>query len=136
MKLSIRYGLVSIGALATLSFVHWARERPKPESEILLYLLGVLPNITAAVAIPFVLLGIWADQNVVASYSRAKRSCSIAVLFSTLGLIGWEFLQQGSRNMVFDPHDIGATVLGSCIAVGLFLLLTPRKTGRSTEPLS
>ena len=50
MKLLTRYGLVGIGALGALSLVHWGRTLQYEAPEIVLYLLGVLPNVAAAIA--------------------------------------------------------------------------------------
>lgn len=80
MKLSTRYGLVGIAALSALSLVHLGRESQYEGHEIVLYLMGVLPNVAAAIAIPFVLLGIWADQNQSASYAAARRSFVVVTL--------------------------------------------------------
>ena len=41
------------------------------------------------------------------------------------GLIAWEFMQQSSSSLVFDPHDIGATIIGLFMAWLLFVVLTP-----------
>ncbi len=126
MKLSLRYGLVGIAALATLSFVHWARVHQRPQSGVLFHSLGVLPNLLAAVAIPFVLIAVWAEQNAGARYTTVRRWFALTTVLSTAGLLGWEFVQQSSRKLVFDPHDIAATLLGACLALALFYLLTPR----------
>jgi len=63
MKLSVRYGTAGIVALAALSGVHWLRAIGFSQGEVSGYLLGVLPNLCAAVAITFVVLSIWADQQ-------------------------------------------------------------------------
>ena len=42
MKLSTRYGLVGLGALALLSVSHWIRGLSGDWSPVLAYLLGVL----------------------------------------------------------------------------------------------
>jgi cytochrome c oxidase subunit IV len=44
-------------------------------------------------------------------------------LVSSIGLIVWEFMQKSSRNLVFDYHDIVATLLGAVFAWFLFLFV-------------
>ena len=126
MQLSTRYGLVGIGALGALSLVHWGRKLQFEAPEIILYLMGVLPNVAAAIAIPFVLLGIWADQKPVATYQAARRRMAVLTLVAGIGLIAWEYMQQSSGSLVFDYHDIAATIFGLAVAWLLFVLLTPR----------
>lgn len=126
MRLSTRYGLVGIGALAVLSLVHWARTQQYDGAEVVLYLMGVLPNVAAAVAVPFVVLSIWADQNQSASHAAARRCFIVVTLVTGVGLIAWEFIQQSSRTLVYDIHDIGATILGLAVGWLLFRLVTPR----------
>ena len=48
MKLSTRYGLVGLGALALLSVGHWIRGLSGDWPPVLAYVLGVLPNTAAA----------------------------------------------------------------------------------------
>ena len=110
MKLSTRYGLVGIGALVALSVVHWCRKLQYDGPAAADYL--ILPNVAAAIAIPFVLLSIWADQKPTATYPAARQIFVVLTLFAGLGLIAWELMQKSSRTLVFDPHDIGATLLG------------------------
>lgn len=62
MKPSTRTSLVGIGAPALLSAVHWARAQHFDGPPLLLYLLGVLPNFAAAIAIPAVALGMWLES--------------------------------------------------------------------------
>ncbi|MFY7865676.1 hypothetical protein [Roseateles sp.] len=126
MKLSTRYGLVGIGALCVLSLVHEGREQQFEAAAIVLYWMGVLPNVAAAIAIPFVLVSVWADQKPAASYQAARRSFVGFTLVAGVGLIAWEFLQQSSRTLFFDYHEIAATLLGLVLAWLLFVLLTPR----------
>jgi hypothetical protein len=125
MKLSTRYGLAGIGALGALSLVHWGRTQCEAP-EIVSYLMGVLPHVAAAIAIPFVLLSIWADQKPAATYHAVRRSFVVLALVAGVGLIAWEFIQQSSRSLFFDYHDIAATILGLVVAWFLFVLLTPR----------
>jgi hypothetical protein len=132
MTLSTRYGLVGIGALGVLSIVHWGREVPYDWPDVVLYLMGVLPNLAAAIAIPFVLLSIWADRKpAAATYRDARRTFVGLTLFAAVGLIAWEFVQQSSRTLVFDPNDIGATVLGLGVGWLLFTLSTPKANARA-----
>jgi len=126
MQLSTRYGLVGIGALGALSLVHWGRKLQFEAPEIVLYSMGVLPNVAAAIAIPFVLLGIWADQKPVATYQAARRRMAVLTLVAGIGLIAWEYMQQSSGSLVFDYHDIAATIFGLAVAWLLFVLLTSR----------
>jgi hypothetical protein len=125
MKLSMRYGLVGIGALGALSLVHWARKQDFEAPEIVLFLMGVLPNVAAAIAIPFVLLSIWADQKPAATFQAARLRFVILTLVAGVGLLAWEFVQQWSGSLVFDHNDIAATIVGLAVAWLLFLVLTP-----------
>jgi len=125
MKLSTRYAVVGLAALGILSLVDWVRGWPFRGGGITDYLIGVLPNVAAALAIPFVLLGIWAEQRREATDVSARRSFLRLTLVTGVGLIGWEFLLQGSRRLVFDAHDIGATLVGLLLGWLIFGLLTP-----------
>ena len=131
MKLSTRYGLVGIGAMGALSLVHWCRKLQYDGPAAADYLMGVFPNVAAAIAISFVLLSIWADQKPTATYSAARQSFVVLTLFAGLGLIAWELIQQSSRTLVFDPHDIDATLLGLGMGWLLFILLTPTDNRRA-----
>ena len=126
MKLSTRYAVVGLAALGILSLVHRVRGWPFRSGGITDYLIGVLPNVAAALAIPFVLLGIWAEQRREATDVSARRGFLRLTLVTGVGLIGWEFLQQGSRRLVFDAHDIGATLVGLLLGWLIFCCLAPR----------
>ena len=127
MKLSTRSSLVGIAALAVLSLVHIAR-RFDYDPGIFLYLLGVLPNGTAAIAIPFIAFSAWSDQRPNLMHSEARRIFVSISLASTSALVAWEFNQQTSRALYFDPHDIGATFVGLTVAVLVFhFLIRPRQ---------
>jgi hypothetical protein len=127
VRLSTRYGLVGIGALSLLSLVHCLRDITAGRQFAADYLLGVTPNFAAAIAITFVVLSIWADQNPDAIPTAATRAFLFCALISGLGLLGWEFLQKTSNRFVFDPHDVGATMIGIGMAIVLFHRLTPRR---------
>lgn len=130
MKPASRYGLVGIGALGTLSLVHWARKARYDGPDMANYLIGVLPNVAAAIAIPFVLLSIWADQKPDSGFAAARHVWMRLMVAAGIVLIGWELIQQSSRALVFDPHDIGATVIGLALGHVLFLALAPRREAR------
>jgi len=112
LTVSTRASLVALSALALLSLAHWMRPRHLVSAELLVYLLGVLPNLAAVIAITFVLLAGWIDQHPTASPGDMRRRCRAFALFATAGLIVWEVGQLFSRSLRFDYHDIAATLLG------------------------
>jgi hypothetical protein len=91
------------------------------------YLIGVLPNFAAAIAITFVLLSIWADQNREADFNSAKRPFLVCAFISSVGLLAWELVQKTSSRLVFDSNDVGATLVGVGAASILFYALKPQR---------
>lgn len=128
MKLPFRYGITGIGALAALSVVHWLRGMEFSRGDVSAYLLGVSPNLCAAIAITFVVLSIWADQQKLIEYPAARRWFLIAAAISGLGLIGWEVAQRTMDSFVFDSNDMIATLVGLAFSGAIFHLVTPRNT--------
>jgi hypothetical protein len=126
MRSSTRYGLTGIGALALLAGVHQLRRIERSSQPTGDYLIGVLPNFAAAIAITFVLLSIWSDQHPEASFASAKQPFLVSASISGFGLLAWELLQKTSSSLVFDPHDVGATFVGLGVAGILFYILRPR----------
>lgn len=126
MHLSTRYGLMGIGALALLTTVHQLRKMTSVRSPAGDYLTGVLPNFAAAIAITFVLLSIWADQNRDAFFASIKRPFVMCSATSLLGLLAWEVFQRTSDRFVFDWNDIGATIIGIAVAWLSFYTITPK----------
>lgn len=126
MKTSIRVMLVGIGALALLSAVHWAREQQFEGPPLLLHLLGVLPNFAAAIAIPFVVLGMWLESSPVSSSMALRKRFIGITLAAGAGLILWEFGQQLSRALFFDPDDLVATLVGLAVGWGLFAVVSSK----------
>ena len=124
-KQSTRYGLVGIAALALLSCVHWIRGLSGELVPVLAYLVGVLPNVVAAIAIPFVFMGIIADQKKDAPPTTIQRWFYASVITSCFGLLGWELIQRTSDRLIFDLNDLLATVVGSMIACAIFFAITP-----------
>ncbi len=133
MKLSTRYGIAGIAALAGLSAVHWLRGLEHPRDAVSAYVLGVAPNLCAAAGIIFVVLSIWADQQKLIEYHTARRWFLIAAAIAGVGLIGWEVIQSTSDAFVFDSHDIGATLAGLAVSGAVFHLVTPRTTERPSS---
>jgi hypothetical protein len=128
MRLSTRYGLAGIAALGLLATVHQLRDMELPPQPTADYLIGVLPNFAAAIAITFVLLSIWADQNPNVGVASAKRPFVLCASISGFGLLAWELFQKTSSGLVFDPHDMGATLIGVGAAGVLFCILAPQST--------
>ncbi|MFN7273065.1 MAG: hypothetical protein ACK5VQ_12225 [Gammaproteobacteria bacterium] len=126
MKTSIRVMLVGIGALALLSTVHWAREQQFEGPPLLLHLLGVLPSFAAAIAIPFVVLGMWLESSPVSSSMALRKRFIGITLAAGAGLILWEFGQQSSRALFFDPDDLVATLVGLVVGWGLFAVVSSK----------
>ncbi|OYW44508.1 MAG: hypothetical protein B7Z08_09200 [Sphingomonadales bacterium 32-68-7] len=126
MVLSTRYGLAGIGALALLASAHKLRELGAAPHPAAVYLLGVAPNFAAALAITFVLLSIWSDQKRSADYAAVRLAFFGAVAISCAGLLAWELFQTTSSKLVFDSHDIAATLVGGAASWVLFGILTAR----------
>jgi hypothetical protein len=123
--------LAGIAALGVLSLVHWGRRSKYDGPEIMMYLMGVMPNVAATIAIPFVLLSIWADQRPGASYADVRRAFVGLTLAAGVALIAWEFIQQSSRTLVFDLNDMVATLIGLAVVWMLFDVLTPKRSSDS-----
>ena len=102
------------------------RELSSDGAPALVYILGVMPNIAAAIAIPFVFMGIFADQRKDASLRSIRNWFFAAVLVSCTGLFGWESIQQTSNRLVFDIDDLIATFFGSVLSLGIFAAITKR----------
>jgi len=130
MRLATRYGLAGIGGLAILSFGHWLREGRSIVGQPGEYVLGVLPNFAASIAITFVLLSIWADRKEPLTFAAARNRFLICATIGGAGLVAWEFVQLTGDRLVFDLHDISTTGIGLCAAGLLFLALTPQNMGR------
>lgn len=131
MEPQTRYGLLGIGALALLSCVHWVREQQLVLQPVSGYLLGVTPNFAAAIAINFVLMSIWADRTRNANFAVARYWFFVCAAVSALGLLSWELFQKTSKRLVFDVHDMLATLVGIATAILLFYLVTPRGAGET-----
>jgi len=129
MKLSTRYGMAGLVALAALTLAQWLRENPLLSGPVAGYSLGVAPNVFAALAITLVLLSIWADQKKLTDHRSALGPFLISAAIAGAGLIGWELIQQTSNRFVFDGHDLVATLAGLALSWVIFQLVTPRAVG-------
>ena len=76
-------------------------------------------------------MGILADQKKDAPLSVIRNWFFGSVIASFVGLFGWELIQQRSDRLVFDVSDIGATIVGSAIAIAVFAAVTKRAKARS-----
>lgn len=56
----------------------------------------------------------------------ASAGSKICAATGGAGLVAWEVIQRSSDRLVFDPHDIGATIVGLIVAGLLFAAITPR----------
>ncbi len=136
MKPATRLALVGILGLSLLSLGHWVRENVQVQQAGIRYFLGVLPNFAAAIAMPFVIMSVWADQdearNAVPDYAWRFR---LSAAFSFFGLVAWEFLQLRGPRLVFDTDDLVATAVGTAVAFAAFRLVAP-KSGGSDEAVA
>jgi hypothetical protein len=120
MTHATRYGFTGIAALAVLSLGHWLRARAVFDSPCVTFILGVLPNVAAAVAIPFVAAGALADMRKDRPVPVSRTVFSMLNAGSVAGLAGWELMQRTSATLRFDVADLVATLVGGLIAQGLF----------------
>ena len=122
MKLEFPHRLSATGmiGLAALSATRWLRENAAAPGPVLSFVLGVMPNLAAAFAMPLVLASLspLTSRTPVTKTSRLRYSW--VLVFTTLGLCGWEVIQARSDRFVFDVYDMLATVLGSTLAYVAF----------------
>jgi hypothetical protein len=116
VELSQRLALTGVLGLAALSATHGMRGSiPEPDA-LLAYVLGVMPNLAAAFAMPLVLassLGLTSGRHITA---RSTHSFLRILLFAAVGLCAWEAVQIRSDRFRFDLRDLGATGLSSLMA--------------------
>lgn len=119
-ELSLRLSATRIVGLAALSATHWLRENAADPGPVLAFALGIMPNLSAAFAMPLILASI-APRTSRAPITLASRLTYLSILsFTTLGLCGWELIQTRSDRFVFDTYDILATGIGSILAYFTF----------------
>jgi hypothetical protein len=120
MTHATKHALTGMTALAVLSLGHWARAAGMFSSPVATFILGVLPNVAAAVAIPFITAGALADMRKDRQVPIDRRTFTMLNLGSVAGLVAWEFVQRGSLSLRFDPADLVATVAGAAVAQWAF----------------
>ena len=122
MKLELPYRLSATGmiGLAALSATHWLRENTSAPGPVLSFALGVMPNLAAAFAMPLILASFSPHTSRTPITKSSRLRYSSVLLFTTLGLCGWELIQTQSNRFVFDVYDILATGLGSALAYFVF----------------
>jgi hypothetical protein len=137
MQLELPYRLSATGmiGLAVLSATHWLRENTSGSGPVCSLLLGVMPNLAAAFAMPLILASFspHTARTPATKYSRLRFSW--VLLFTTLGLCGWELMQARSNRFVFDVYDILATGLGSALAYLAFSWHARRNDAREYETI-
>ena len=118
MKLELPYRLSATGmiGLSALSATHWLREHTSAPGPVLSFVLGVMPNLAAAFAMPLILASFSPRTSGTPVTKSSRFRYSWVVLFTTLGLCGWELIQTRSNRFVFDVYDMLATGLGSALA--------------------
>jgi len=96
MTHATRHASTGLAALAVLSLGHWARANGVFASPVATFILGVLPNVAAAVAIPSITAGALADRRKDRQVPIDLRTFTMLNLGSVAGLVAWEFVQQGA----------------------------------------
>jgi hypothetical protein len=116
VSLSTRLSLMGMLGLAALSATHWARSAIPAPGSTLAFVLGVLPNLAAAFAMPLILASLLPAISGTPLTRHAGRRFLFLLSFTTLGLCAWEVVQTRSDRFVFDVNDIAATILGAILA--------------------
>jgi hypothetical protein len=116
LELPQRLSTTGIIGLAALSATHWLRENVSAPGPALVLVLGVMPNLAAAFAMPLILAS-FSPRTSGAPTGEGSRMAFLWLLaFTTCGLWGWELIQTRSERFVFDAYDILATGCGSILA--------------------
>jgi amino acid transporter len=133
MRLSTRHAFVGIVSLAILSLVQWYRKHSFESPILVHYIVGILPNFLAAIAIPFVFFSLWTEHDPVSIDSARRYRFLVLAAITGIGLVAWEHMQRSSRTLVFDYHDIGATIAGLAVAWLIFVLLNTKHRSARDE---
>ena len=124
IRLNLAHRLSAIGlmGLAALSATHWLRDHLDAPGPVQSFALGIMPNLAAAFAMPLILASFTTQTSSTQTAQSARLRYLRVLMFTTLGLCGWEFIQARSSRFVFDIDDLLATALGSALAYVAFSL--------------
>ncbi|MDP2283284.1 MAG: hypothetical protein Q8L06_04030 [Pseudohongiella sp.] len=120
----LRLSVTGMIGLALLTGTHCLRENISEQNAVLALVLGSMPNLSAAFAMPLIFASFYRSQSQAQITHRTDRSFIWIMLFTTLGLLIWELMQSSNERFVFDVNDIIATGLGAWIAYIAYVLLT------------
>lgn len=96
-------------------------------SQAVIYVLGMLPNFLAAIAVPAILMILIpyvrkGDQA--SKWFRSSKSLHLpSIIISATGLLTWEFLQIYMPNGFFDWHDVLWTCIGLCTFYFIWIIV-------------
>lgn len=135
MKIPFAVQMIMMGmlGLALLNLTHWARENVSNDTNLLQFVLGVLPNIAAGYAMPLILGGFFPKIVENKNKKEAHKMYLLTLVFTTFGLMVWEFIQFNSDTLYFDLNDIAATFIGAFLAYISYVWLVKRKTANTHD---
>ncbi|MCX5801149.1 MAG: hypothetical protein NTX17_07175 [Candidatus Eisenbacteria bacterium] len=125
---------IVLGAMLAILAVHVVRPYFLGSSGVPRFVLGVLPNAAAALALPFLPMvirrGEWLGRRTLRGFT------AVAVLVFMLLLV-WEMIQQTVWGIRFDPFDIAASASGAVIAIAIHAGSSSREglTSERAEPI-
>lgn len=126
IKVSFAILLSAMGmiGLALLNVTQWARVNISISNSLFQFLLGVSPNVAAGYAMPLILASFVPKVVKNTNEGESRKVFSFVSIFTTLGLIIWEFIQIDSKDFYFDINDIVATFIGVLLAFLVYLWLS------------
>jgi glycopeptide antibiotics resistance protein len=138
MKVSFAILLAAMGmiGLALLNVTQWARVNISVSNSLFQFLLGVLPNVAAGYAMPLILASFMPKVVKNTNKGEARKVFFFVSIFTTLGLIVWEFIQIDSKNLYFDINDIVATFIGVLLAFLVYVWLSKLKISNEQDTYS
>ncbi len=137
-KISFAILLAAMGmiGLALLNVTQWARVNISVSNSLLQFLLGVSPNVAAGYAMPLILASFMPKVVKNTNKGEARKVFFFVSIFTTLGLIVWEFIQIDSKNLYFDINDIVATFGGVSLAFLVYVWLSKVKISNEQDTYS